>query len=96
MEQDFQEVRRGVIEQYDAFAASFLQLGLMGIWSQKPLIDGVEMKEILPKIPKGPIFREIMEEQRSWMTTHPGGPKDALVEHLQSCFPDFIEKVDEL
>ena len=90
MEQDFQEVRRGVIEQYDAFAASFLQLGLMGIWSQKPLIDGGEMKKnVLPGIPKGPVFRDVMDEQIDWMTLHPGGSKQCLVEHLAESFPDF-------
>ena len=91
MEQDFQEVRRGVIEQYDAFAASFLQLGLMGIWSQKPLIDGGEMKKnVLPGIPKGPVFRDVMDEQIDWMTLHPGGSKQCLVEHLAETFPDFV------
>ena len=92
MEQDFQEVRRGVIEQYDAFAASFLQLGLMGIWSQKPLIDGGEMKKnVLPGIPKGPVFRDVMDEQIDWMTLHPGGSKQCLVEHLAETFPDFVD-----
>ena len=91
MEQDFQEVRRGVIEQYDAFAASFLQLGLMGIWSQKPLIDGGEMKkDVLPGIPKGPVFRDVMDEQIDWMTLHPGGSKECLVKHLTQTFPDFV------
>ena len=91
MEQDFQEVRRGVIEQYDAFAASFLQLGLMGIWSQKPLIDGGEMKkDVLPGIPKGPVFRDVMDAQIDWMTLHPGGSKEFLVKHLAQTFPDFV------
>jgi len=96
MEQDFQEVRRGVIEQYDAFAASFLQLGLMGIWSQRPLIDGGEMKkDVLPGIPKGPVFRDVMDEQIDWMTLHPGGSRQSLVEHLAETFPDFVDKTDK-
>ena len=91
MEQDFHEIRRGVIEQYDAFAASLLRLGMIGIWSQKPLIDGVEMKKtVLPGIPKGPIFRDVMAEQISWMTKHPGCSKDALAKHLMKAFPDFV------
>jgi len=91
MEQDFQEIRRGVVEQYDAFAASLFQLGMVGIWSQKPLIDGVEMKEnVLPRIPKGPVFRDVMDEQISWMTKHPGCSKAAVAEHLTKSFPDFV------
>jgi hypothetical protein len=55
-------MREGIIdEKYDAFAASLLQLGLIGIWSQRPLIDGREMKTpaILPSIPKGPILMQL-------------------------------------
>lgn len=87
-----EEKRIGVVQTYDTFAASMLQLGLVGIWSQRPLIDGKEMKadNILPNIPKGPIFREIMDEQEDWMTTHPGGSKEALVRHMRESFHDYI------
>jgi hypothetical protein len=69
-----------------------LQLGLVGIWSQHPLIDGKKMKskEILPNIPKGPVFRVVMDEQECWMITHPGGSKEALVKHLRDVFIDYI------
>jgi len=84
--------RKGVIQKYDSFAATLLQLGLIGIWSQRPLIDGREMltEEILPKTPRGPVFREIMDEQVSWITTHPGGSKDCLIKHLREVFPEFV------
>jgi len=86
------EKREGIIQKYDAFAATMLQLGLIGIWSQEPLIDGREITTdgVLPKIPRGPVFREIMEEQASWMTTHPGGKKMNLITHLQKVFPEFV------
>jgi len=48
------------------------------------------VKKVLPKIPKGPIFREIMDEQDSWMTVNPGGSKDALILHLQKVFSSFM------
>ena len=86
------ERREGIIQKYDAFAASLLQLGLIGIWSQKPLLDGREMKgdKVLPNIPRGPVFREIMDEQTNWMSAHPGGSKDTLVTHLREVFYEFI------
>jgi len=89
--QSHEEVRLGVIAQYDAFAASLLQLGLIGIWTEKAIIDGEEMKKdhILPNIPKGPVFREIMMEQEVWMTLHPGCTKENLIEHMREKFPDF-------
>ena len=81
----------GIIAQYDAFAASLLQLGLVGIWNEKPIINGDEMRQshILPAIPKGPIFREIMKEQEEWMTLHPGGNKEILINHMRRKYPDF-------
>lgn len=91
MNQDFSEERRGVIEKYDMFAASFLQLGVLGIWDQKCMINGEEIsKDVLKSIPKGPAFRDVMDEQISWMTMHPGAPKDSLVQHLKEKYPEFV------
>jgi len=66
------------------------RLGLIGIWGRERLIDGAEMKkEVLPNLPKGPAFGTIMEEQDDWMTSHPGGGKEALVIHLRNRFPEY-------
>eukprot|EP00543_Licmophora_paradoxa_P015361 CAMPEP_0202461580 /NCGR_PEP_ID=MMETSP1360-20130828/50011_1 /ASSEMBLY_ACC=CAM_ASM_000848 /TAXON_ID=515479 /ORGANISM="Licmophora paradoxa, Strain CCMP2313" /LENGTH=376 /DNA_ID=CAMNT_0049083689 /DNA_START=105 /DNA_END=1235 /DNA_ORIENTATION=+ len=89
VEEGQEERRRGIVEQYDALAAAFQKLGLIGIWTRKPLIDGSELKKILPDIPRGPIFREIMDKQQDWMTTHPNGEKKGLEEYLKSVYPDF-------
>ena len=89
-----EDLRKRIIAQYDTFAAALVQLGLIGIWNQKPLIDGDQLKEqdVLPNLPYGPMFREVMDEQIDWMTTHPGGDRDALVEQLQTVFPAFAPK----
>ena len=86
------EVREGIIERYDAFAATILSLGLVGIWSELPWINGKELTSdsILPNAPKGPAFREIMDEQTNWMVTHPGGTTHGLVKHLRNVFHDYI------
>jgi len=85
------EMHKQIVAQYDAFAASLLQLGLIGIWDQKPIIDGDEVKRtVLKKLPFGPVFRQVMNEQIEWMTLHPGGSKSALIFHIQSKFPDHI------
>jgi hypothetical protein len=89
-EESQEEQRQGIIYQYDTFAASLQRLGLIGIWDRKPVIDGIEMKCILKNIPRGPAFREVMEEQEAWMTTHPGGGKEALAAHLKQVFVDYV------
>jgi hypothetical protein len=85
------EIREGIIQKYDAFAASLLELGLIGIWSQQPLINGSELisQDVLPNVPKGPIFREIMDEQKDWMITHPGGGRNMLIAHLRDLYPEY-------
>jgi len=83
------EERLGAIERYDIFATTLQRLSLIGIWNEKPLMDGGAVKKILPNLPKGPAFRDVMEEQQSWMITHPGGSLEALSTHLQNMFPDF-------
>jgi len=91
-EETHAEKRKGIIQKYDSVAATMLQLGLIGIWSQDSLIDGREMltEGVLPKTPRGPVFREIMDEQASWITTHPSGSKECLIKHLQEVFPEFV------
>ena len=80
-----------MIQKYDSFAAAILQLGLVGIWSQEPLINGKQITDdgILPNLPKGPVFREVMDEQTNWMVTHPGGSTEGLVSHLRNVFEEF-------
>jgi hypothetical protein len=40
-------------------------------------------------LPRGPEFREVMEEQDNWMTIHPGASKEALAKHLRAQFPEY-------
>ena len=83
------EERLGVIQRYDIFATALQKLSLIGIWNEKPLMDGGEVKKILPNIPKGPAFRDVMDEQHSWMIVNPMGSPHDLQDHLQRVFPDF-------
>ena len=85
------EVISDILNNYDSFAAAIMHLGLIGIWNQQPLVNGDEIKKsILPNIPKGPIFRDVMELQIEWMTSHPGGSRENLVEHLRSVYQDYV------
>jgi hypothetical protein len=66
-----------------------MNLGLIGIWNQQPLLNGEDIQSVLPRIPKGPAFRDVMDAQTSWMTTHPGGSREKVVEHLQHMFEEY-------
>eukprot|EP00536_Pseudo-nitzschia_multiseries_P005930 jgi/Psemu1/65334/estExt_Genemark1.C_1210023 len=51
-----EDLRQREIERYDSFATAMQRIGLVGIWGQKPLLDGGDVKKVLPNIPHGPIF----------------------------------------
>jgi len=85
-----EELRQREIERYDSFATAMQRIGLVGIWGQKPLMDGSEVKKVLPNIPHGPVFRDIMEEQENWMTLHPCAGAGILARHLEQTFPDYV------
>jgi hypothetical protein len=89
VDQSQEELREGEIERYDAFAAAMQRIGLIGIWGEKPLLSGNEVKEVLPRIPKGPAFRDVMEEQENWMVLHPGASAHFLVKNLSETFPEY-------
>ena len=35
-------------------------MGLEGVWNLKPMFNGGEIKSILPRIPRGPAFSDVM------------------------------------
>lgn len=90
MDETKEEIISGILQKYDVFAASIMNLGLIGIWNQQPLLNGEAIQSILPRIPKGPAFRDVMDVQTSWMTSHPGGSQEKLIEHLQSMFEEYV------
>ncbi|KAL3945329.1 MAG: hypothetical protein SGBAC_000605 [Bacillariaceae sp.] len=85
-----EELRRGEIDRYDSFATAMQRIGVVGIWEEKPLLGGNEIKKILPGIPKGPAFRDVMDEQEQWMVLHPGASAEVLTDHILKSFPDYI------
>ncbi|CAJ1967093.1 unnamed protein product [Cylindrotheca closterium] len=85
-----EELRKGEIDRYDSFATAMQRIGVIGIWEEKPLLGGNEIKKILPSLPNGPTFREVMEEQEKWMVLHPGAGSEVLTDHLLKSFPDYI------
>jgi tRNA nucleotidyltransferase/poly(A) polymerase len=90
-----EERRQGVLERFDSFAAALQQIGLIGIWDEKPIADGdTIIKQILPGLPKGPKFRDVMDEQWNWMMKHPGSNIKALTSHLQIVFAPFVHQVN--
>lgn len=90
MDEMQEDLRQMQIDRYDCFATAMQRVGLIGIWAERPIMDGDEIKKILPRIPRGPAFRDVMEEQESWMALHPGAGVEFLVKHLSETFPEYV------
>ena len=50
-----------VIDAYMSMARAIEAMELEGVWDLKPMFNGGEVKKILPKIPRGPAFSDVMD-----------------------------------
>lgn len=91
LDEEQDEERDGILERFDVFAAALQNVGLIGNWDEKPLIDGKQIQMILPSIPKGPSFRHVMAEQQKWMTLNPCCSSEVLIRYLQRTFPEYAQ-----
>ncbi|CAJ1928799.1 unnamed protein product [Cylindrotheca closterium] len=69
------------------------------IFGLHPLLTGAElMRDTLPRLSQGKLFKKVMEEQKRWQICHLDAittqSKEAMVQkltdHLQKCFPDYV------
>lgn len=44
-----------------SMARAIESMGLEGVWDLKPMFNGGEVKKILPRIPRGPAFSDVMD-----------------------------------
>lgn len=49
-----------MITAYVSMARAIESMGLEGVWNLKPMFNGGEVKEILPNLPRGPVFSDVM------------------------------------
>ncbi|EPR58804.1 tRNA nucleotidyltransferase/poly(A) polymerase family protein [Toxoplasma gondii GT1] len=70
-------------KQIDAF-------GLADAHLQPPLCDGHRVKTLLKNLPKGPLFKEILDEQIKWQLAHPAGTAAACEEYLRTKYSTYV------
>lgn len=80
-----------ILSQYNAFGMSIVQLNLIGIWNMKLLLDGDEIKsKVLPNLPRGPLFRNVMDKQWDYMVRHPCCNSEMVQNYLREEFYEYI------
>ncbi|CAB1119411.1 unnamed protein product [Ectocarpus sp. CCAP 1310/34] len=78
-----------VIAAYMSMAREIESMGLEGVWDLKPMFNGGEVKSILPKIPRGPVFSKVMDDQIKWMIANPEGTKEEALEYIKARYERF-------
>ncbi|CAM9784732.1 unnamed protein product, partial [Chrysoparadoxa australica] len=79
-----------VTQGYLAAGRAIVQAGLHDAWDMKPLFDGKEVAVLLPHVPKGPLYSQVMQAQIVWQMDHPGeGPEweEQARVNLRALFP---------
>ncbi|CBZ55424.1 hypothetical protein NCLIV_058470 [Neospora caninum Liverpool] len=65
-------------------------LGLADAHRQPPLCDGHRVKTLLKNLPKGPLFKEILDEQIKWQLGHPAGTAAEYEEYLTGKYSAYV------
>lgn len=78
-----------VISAYVSMAKSIEDMGLEGVWNLKPLLDGVELKKLLPNLPRGPEFSNVISKQIEWLIENPDGTKEGVEEYLTTVYEKY-------
>jgi hypothetical protein len=81
---------RVFVDAYAAFERTIEEMGLEGVWDLKPLIDGRRLVSLLPNLPRGPLYRNIMDDQIEHMIKHPGISVEALEDWVRTMYKQYL------
>jgi tRNA nucleotidyltransferase/poly(A) polymerase len=73
-------------QRYRDFATALQQLALE---HKEHGLNGRQLAQILPRLPAGPTFGDVMRAQADWLVQHPGAGTDALRDYLQQAFVQY-------
>ncbi|CAM9861642.1 unnamed protein product [Choristocarpus tenellus] len=65
-----------IIGAHLSMSHSIMTMGLDEVWDERPLFGGNEVAKILPRLPRGPMYRVVMQKQIEFMLKNPGATKE--------------------
>ncbi|CAM9419886.1 unnamed protein product [Phaeothamnion confervicola] len=80
-----------IADAYLHMARCVREMGLQGVWDRRPPLDGNELQALLPRLPRGPAFKAVVDEQVRWMLCHPDGTRDDAVAHVRNAFAEYTD-----
>eukprot|EP00611_Tribonema_gayanum_P024905 TRINITY_DN5576_c0_g1_i1.p1 TRINITY_DN5576_c0_g1~~TRINITY_DN5576_c0_g1_i1.p1 ORF type:complete len:337 (-),score=162.36 TRINITY_DN5576_c0_g1_i1:237-1247(-) len=87
------EADEAIICAYASMGRALEGMGLVGetpVWELKPAIDGVGIGKLLPGLPKGPVFKEILDDQIEWILRNPYGSEGEVKEHVMHKYAQYL------
>lgn len=66
-----------------------VQLGIEDVYKWKPLLNGTEVLSLLPKLPRGPKIRQVLDAQVEWMLMNPSGTREDCKKWLLEEYKSF-------
>lgn len=78
-----------VVSTYEDFERSVESMDLDGVWDLKPIIDGRELMQLLPRLPRGPTISKIMAAQVEELIKHPDAGAEQLREWIKASYQEY-------
>jgi len=81
-----------VVERYRALEHAINCLNLDGVWSLSPILNGNEVRQVLPRVPKGPVLGDILQQLLEHQIVRPDHLVDKSSAEAWLCrtFPDMV------
>ncbi|GMH48901.1 hypothetical protein TL16_g00398 [Triparma laevis f. inornata] len=76
-------------QRFEAIQVAIIELDLMDVAKLQPLLNGEEVKRVLPGLPKGPGFRTVLDGQMKFMIMNPNLGKAEVEKWMKEEFESF-------
>ncbi|GMH83952.1 hypothetical protein TrVE_jg10220 [Triparma verrucosa] len=77
------------MQRFEALQAAIVELDLTNVAKLQPLLNGEEVKRILPGLPRGPGFRTVLDGQMKFMIMNPGVGREEVEGWMEEEFESF-------
>ena len=77
------------MQRFEALQAAIVELDLSNVAKLQPLLNGEEVKRILPGLPRGPGFRTVLDGQMKFMIMNPGVGREEVEGWMEEEFESF-------
>ncbi|PFH33663.1 tRNA nucleotidyltransferase/poly(A) polymerase family protein [Besnoitia besnoiti] len=78
------------VERFVALKKQIESLGVATAHRLPPLCDGHKVKQLLKNLPKGPVFKEVLDDQVRWQLANPTGTAEECEAYLLTKYSAYV------